>query len=275
MQLKRFWTLALPLLLAALAPVPFANAEGVKAKPRLAILFADNEYHNDQAIKEFAEKYLSKDFDWDMISWDKYDGHKFVGIEKLNDADVLMVSARRRILPKEQLAMIRKWVADGKPVVGIRTASHAFCGRPDAKKKETPAGADEWPEFDHDVLGGSYHGHFKVARGSDNQTLVKVIPDAKDHPILSGMPLEEFVSVGTLYQCSPLGAKTTALVTGRNVQDESSPPEPVAWTNTHSGGGRVFFTSLGHIEDFKQPAFVRLLRNGIYWASGKDVPGDL
>ena len=42
---------------------------------------------------------------------------------------------------------------------------------------------------------------------------------------------------------------------------------PVAWTNTHNGG-RVFYTSLGHIEDFHVDAFRALLINGIRWAAG-------
>jgi type 1 glutamine amidotransferase len=39
----------------------------------------------------------------------------------------------------------------------------------------------------------------------------------------------------------------------------------VAWINQTSSGGKVFYTSLGHVEDFKKPAFNQLLKNGIYW----------
>ena len=48
---------------------------------------------------------------------------------------------------------------------------------------------------------------------------------------------------------------------------ERLPLEPVTWTNTHIGGGRVFYTSLGHPDDFQMPAFRDLLLNGIRWAS--------
>jgi type 1 glutamine amidotransferase len=37
-------------------------------------------------------------------------------------------------------------------------------------------------------------------------------------------------------------------------------------------GGRVFYTSLGHVEDFALPALRRLLVNGIFWTLDKPVP---
>ena len=66
-----------------------------------------------------------------------------------------------------------------------------------------------------------------------------------------------------------MGPKTSLLMMGR-VDD--LPHEPVTWTNTHAGGGRVFYTSLGHPDDFHTPAFRQLLRNGIYWAAEVEIP---
>jgi type 1 glutamine amidotransferase len=45
----------------------------------------------------------------------------------------------------------------------------------------------------------------------------------------------------------------------------------VAWTNTYKGG-RVFYTALGHPDDFKTPQFRTLLKNAILWAADKPVP---
>jgi type 1 glutamine amidotransferase len=46
-----------------------------------------------------------------------------------------------------------------------------------------------------------------------------------------------------------------------------APPEPVAWTHTYgSEQARVFYTSLGHPDDFKNAEFRRLLLNGVEWA---------
>ncbi|MEM7234132.1 MAG: ThuA domain-containing protein [Planctomycetota bacterium] len=45
------------------------------------------------------------------------------------------------------------------------------------------------------------------------------------------------------------------------------PSEPVAWVSRTKHGGKVFYTSLGHPEDFKSPSMNRLLRNAIEWAA--------
>jgi type 1 glutamine amidotransferase len=34
----------------------------------------------------------------------------------------------------------------------------------------------------------------------------------------------------------------------------------------------VFYTSLGHPDDFKDESFVRLLTNAVFWTAKKDVP---
>ena len=73
-----------------------------------------------------------------------------------------------------------------------------------------------------------------------------------------------------LYKTSPLAGTATTLMMGR--VGDRQPHEPVAWTNAHTGGARVFYTSLGHQDDFKLPAFRRLLLNGIFWALDKPVP---
>ena len=41
--------------------------------------------------------------------------------------------------------------------------------------------------------------------------------------------------------------------------------------NLSFAGGRVFYTSLGHPEDFAQEEFTHLLRNALDWAAGQDA----
>jgi hypothetical protein len=91
----------------------------------------------------------------------------------------------------------------------------------------------------------------------------------KTHPILAGVPSDEFRVPSWLYKTEPLSASARPLMLGR-VQGHAE-KQPVAWTNTHSGGGRVFYTSLGHPADFTLKPFCVLLRNGIRWAAGYPV----
>jgi type 1 glutamine amidotransferase len=68
----------------------------------------------------------------------------------------------------------------------------------------------------------------------------------------------------------PLATGTMPLLIGTIPGQE---PEPVAWTNLAGAKqARVFFTSLGHIEDFENPAFRKLLVNGLFWALEEPYP---
>ena len=161
------------------------------------------------------------------------------------------------------MALVREYLGAGKPLIGIRTASHAFHTR-----GQHPAGHDEWPELDPAVLGGNYSGHHAEAGTSQ----LSIATGADDHPILQGLSVASLVGHGTLYKASPLAKSASQLLIGTIPEQ---PAEPVAWTNTYQQG-RVFYTSLGHPDDFRQPEFNQLLVNAAYWGLGKPVkpPGD-
>ena len=46
--------------------------------------------------------------------------HDFPGAAALNDADLLVLSVRRRAPKAEQMALIRRYLELGKPLVGIQ-----------------------------------------------------------------------------------------------------------------------------------------------------------
>ena len=120
-------------------------------------------------------EYLQRDFRLSFFYADAHDMQSLPGIEQLAEADVAMISVRRRALPKPQLDVFRKFVADGKPIVAIRTASQAFALR----DGQPPAGHDVWPEFDRDVLGGNYQGHHANQPGAGPPTRVWILPEAR------------------------------------------------------------------------------------------------
>src|SRR5206468_961731 len=138
----------------------------------------------------------------------------------------LVLSVRRRTPAKEQLAAVREYLESGKPLVAIRTASHAFGARP-------AEGHAAWPNFDTEVLGGKYENHYGKPR-SGPASLIKPVPAAEKHPILTGVDPAEFKSASTLYRGRDLAPTTTVLMTGRLPEGNAS--EPVAWTNTFKGG---------------------------------------
>jgi len=230
-------------------------------RPSLLTITAEDEYRTEETLPRFAIAELGKTFRIGTVFGDAKDRNTLPGIEQAQEADVLLLSVRRRNLPKEQLDRIRSHIAAGKGLVAIRTSSHAFHQR----DKGAPEGLEEWRDFDASVLGGNYTNHY----GKDLPTFARIAPESADHPILLRLPEEEFRTFGSLYQTSPLAAGTTVLMRGR--AEGMKTPEPVAWTNTGPGDGRVFYTSLGHPGDFEVPAFRALLRNAVYWTAGMDA----
>ncbi len=157
------------------------------------------------------------------------------------DTDVLLVFSRRLTMAGPELERIKRYCAAGKPVVGIRTASHAF---------------ERWLEFDREVLGGNYDGHYSAG------PLCHVDGVATDDAILNGVL--PFTSQGSLYRTAPLAADARLLLNGRTEEQT----EPAAWTRSSADGGRVFYTSLGHQKDFWELDFLRLIENALLWAGG-------
>lgn len=225
-------------------------------RPHVVFLIADDEYKTEQSLPEFAAKHLGKEFRTTFCFGSETERNDIPGLDAIADADVLVVSARRRALPNAQLAFVRNFIAAGKPVVGIRTASHAFSLRKDA---DVPAGHDVWPTFDPDVLGGHYTGH----HGAGPKVTITLASSAAN-TLLEGVDVAQLVGHGSLYKVSPLASSSKPLLIGTTPEH---PAEPIAWTNTTASGGKVFYTSLGHIDDFTQPAFNRLLVNALKWAT--------
>ncbi len=225
-------------------------------RPHVVFLIGEKEYRTNETLPRFALEQLGKDYRVSFVFADTTDRNQFPGIKALEDADILFVSVRRRTPPPEQLDVVRQHVAAGKPVVGIRTASHAFTLR----GKPAPAGLASWPEFDAQIFGGNYSNH----HGNKLIATVNIIPEHAGHPILDGVATAAFTSGGSLYVVTPLAAGTSPLLMGRVA---GHGPEPMAWTFTRADGGRSFYTSLGYPDDFQTPAFVRILKNAIDWVA--------
>lgn len=226
-------------------------------RPHVVIVTAEDEYRTEKTLPVFALAHLGKTCRVSVVHGNDKQLYDLPGITVLEEADVALLSVRRRPLPPRQLAVLRRFVEAGKPVVAIRTTSHAFSLR-DGK---LPTGLAAWPELDRDVLGGNYTGHHP----DGPKTTVALAEGAGKHPVLAGVKPTELQGCGSLYKVRPLAKTATPLLIGTI---PGQPAEPIAWVNTTKGGGRVFYTSLGHVGDFEQPAFNTLLRNAVHWAAG-------
>ena len=230
-------------------------------RPLVVFLSAENEYDAAETLPAFAhELQLQRGLRCEIVQGatdaKSKDLHYISGMEILTEADLVVVYARRRALPSDQMKYLRDYLDRGGPLIGLRTASHAF----DAKGTGPKEGHEEWTKFDPEVLGGNYHNHY----GAGPKVTVTPAARATSHPILQGIELP-LLSNGSLYRANPLAASATLLLVG-TIPDKE--PEPVAWTNRYKNS-RVFYTSLGHPDDFANPQFRKLLINAAVWAMDK------
>lgn len=233
------------ILFAFLLVVP-PDILAAEKQPTIVLIAGEHEYQSTNTLPAF-KKYLEASYPVHCVYLERKD-QDIPGLEALDQADLAIVFIRRMTLPAEQLGRIQKYANSGKPLICLRTTSHAF---------------ENWKEFDRDVLGGNYHNHY----GSSLVATAKIHRAAAAHPILKNVAAE-FVTGGSLYRTSPLAAGATVLLMG-NVPDQAA--EPMAWTHTYKGA-RVFYTSLGHPKDFENPSFRRMLVNAIFWALNEPVP---
>jgi nicotinamidase-related amidase len=262
-------------------------------RPRVAILTAESEYRANQTLPEFAHDLTLKNIHCDFAlgipimtdakkdvdpkvkaEYAAYgmpidtDGktfpptrHNLENLQILQDADLAVFFIRRRALEPEKMQAIKNFVASGRPVIGIRTASHSFDAKANvpregggivAAKENTSEMLAQWPDFDQEVLGGNYQGHYgHLKTGSD----FKPVPGMENHPLLKGV--KSFTTLNWLYKNRPLRSdKAIVLMLGSN---PGVPDEPVFWINND----RAIYTSLGYWDDWKEESFRNLMFNSV------------
>lgn len=229
----------------------------------ILFLLGEKEYKTLETVPEYFESELKPaGYTATFISASFEDDQRnhFPGMaEAIEKADLCFISVRRRAPESAGMQALKKHVAAGKPIVAIRTSSHAF----HLRGKSAPDGHELWEEFDPGVLGGNYNGHYKSELAK-----ITVAENAGDHPVLNGVG--QLQPSDKLYKAAPLTGSTTLLLNGTI---EGKPSEPVAWTNaTGENSARVFYTSLGQTTDFSDPEFRKLLTNAVSWATEKSAP---
>jgi hypothetical protein len=231
------------------------------------------------------------------------------GLDALASADMMVVFTRFRALPDEQMKHIDDYLMSGKPVMGIRTATHAFNFLKDSTSNYRHYGnyyegdKEAWKGgFGRLVLGEkwiAHHGHHKhqSQRGM-------LFEDAKEHPITNGIEDGDIWGASDVYEVRlPLTGDSKPIVHGLVINREGDYKEddifygmqssdseiakvndkektvndikmPIAWTKSYQlpGGekGKAFTTTVGAANDMLIEGTRRLLVNGVFW--GMDLP---
>lgn len=247
-------------------PKEYADTISIR-KPHIVFLISKDihNYEADRTIPIFAQK-LKEQYGWTttvLQAEGERTAAQFPGLQSvLPKADLMVIFARRLALPPEQMQLIKNWFKIGKPMIGIRTANHAFS----VAKNELKAGYIDWWDFVPEILGCVNNGYGAVEPGTD----LSIITEQKNHEILKNIP-ERWHSNGNLY----LIAEENNIVPLLKGTINSANEQPVAWSRM-VGKSRIFYTSLGHPDDFETVPFNTLLTNAVLWTlqlqNSKNIP---
>src|SRR5215831_11819530 len=260
---------------------------GPGAGKRIVLVSGDDEYRSEEALPQLArilaERHgfdctvlFSIDPDTGTINPERHDN--IPGLKSLDRADLLVLMTRFRDLPDAQMKHIVDYVEAGRPIVALRTATHAFEIKSSPTYRRWTWNSKEWDGgFGRQVLGETWidhHGKHKV-----QSTRGIVVPGQERHPILRGIASGEIWAPTDVYRVRlPLPGDAHPLLLGAVLESmersapavagpQNDPMMPIAWTKTYRGG-RVFTTTMGSAQDLLNEAFRRLMVNACYWATG-------
>lgn len=280
--------LALPVLARAQNPslIEYRGDQGPGLGKHVVLLAGDHEYRSEETLPALA-RILARRYGFRcsvLVTTDPKTGFiepgssNIQGLDLLRTADLLIVFLRFQDFPDAEMRHVVDYLDRGGPVIGLRTATHAFqIQRPDAPfLKYTWKGIEGYPGgFGRQVLGETWVSHYGTNHKQSSSLVLD--PAQASHPILRGVK-DVWVESGG-YTADPMPG-SIVLARGRilNGMTPDSPPAadkrelPVAWTRTYRGTsgreGRVFTTTHGASEDFRNEGFRRMLVNAVLWAAG-------
>jgi len=257
---------------------------------RIVLISGDDEYRSEQALPQLA-RILAVRHGFDctvLFPIDPATGvinpehhNNIPGLETIDTADLVVMLLRFRDLPDAQMKHIVDYVEAGRPIVALRTATHAFEIKSSPTYKRWTWNSKDWDGgFGRQVLGTSWvdhHGQHKV-----QSTRAVTVDGQADHPILRGIASGDIWVPTDVYGVRlPLPGDSVPLLLGAVLESmepaskpvagrQNEPMLPVAWTKTYRGG-RIFTTTMGSAQDLLNEPFRRLLVNACYWAAGLET----
>lgn len=281
--------------------ITLPGGEGVGKGKKIVLVSGDEEYRSEEALPQLA-KILSKHHGFEctvLFAIDKKDGEtinpvqtdNIPGLTALESADAMIVFTRFRNLPNDQLKHFEAYLKTGKPIVGLRTATHAFnLSAPKNGAEPSPYAYMHWQSkipgweggFGRQILGETWVAH----HGSHGKEGTRGVPapGQESHPILKGIESGSIFGTSDVYTVrKPLIGDTTPIVLGQVTDSlkpdsvavsgkKNDPMMPIAWTKTYmvpeGTKGRVFTTTMGASQDLVYEGTRRMIVNGTLWSLG-------
>jgi hypothetical protein len=272
----------------AMAEDPWVVMEGKDGPGKgkhIVLIAGDDEYRSEELIPQLARILAAHHgFKCTVLfainrqtgEIDPATGDNIPGLEALQTADLMIIFARFRELPDEQMKYIIDYTNSGKPIIGLRTATHSFNY---SKRKDSPYAkwsfnsANPQGGWGRQVLGETWINHYGAHQRESTRGIVA--PGMENHPIVKGA--DDIWGPSDVYAITTLTGDSKPLILGQvlkgmDPKDEPNTdkkPVPIAWIKTYTGSegkaARVFTTTMGHAADLLSEGFRRLLVNAAYW----------
>ena len=278
------------------------GTKGPGRDKQIVLIAGDDEYHSEEGLAQLAKILAFRhgfncrvlfSIDPNTGTIDPHERRNIPGLAALQTADLLILLIRFRDLPDDQMKHIVDYVDSGRPIIGLRTATHAF----EIKTSPTYAGYS-WDNkgagweggFGRRILGETWIAHH--AQHGKESTRGIIAPGEAANPILRGIRSGAIWVPTDVYEVrQPLPATCHPLILGEALAGmhpddppvsgkTNDPRMPVAWTNSYSGSSgqtaRVFTTTMGSADDLQNESLRRMLVNATYWAVGLEnrIPAD-
>jgi len=210
----------------------------------------------------------------------------------LDSADAIIMLLRFRHWSDEDMARFEKFMLAGKPIVALRTSTHAFNAFPKGSRWETWNWNNEGG-FGKRVLGETWLTHW--GKHKVEATRGAIEPSQQKNPLLRGV--SNIFGETDVYEAYPPADATILVrgivlktltpdsepadykkprVTDKVEQSVNDPAMPVAWTrmnkNANGTTNRIFTTTMGAATDLENEGLRRLIVNAVFWGLGLDVP---
>jgi len=313
MRTRIFSCAVMILLLHAIAPraaaddpwVVYDGFEGPGNGKHIVLISGDEEYRSEEGLPQLG-KILAQRHGFKctvLFAINPEHGyidpdyrHNIPGLEALADADLMLIFTRFRALPDDQMRHIDDYLRSGRPVIGIRTATHAFNFPADSDwvhyGNNYQGEQEAWHDgFGRVVLGEKWINHHGEHKHESAWGVIA--PEAETHPIVRGIEDGDIWGPSDVYGVRlPLPGDSKPLVLGevrrrvgeydaedlfygmrhetdaRVEGEKNDPMMPIAWTMSyqHPEGepGRSFTSTLGASVDLVAPGSRRLMVNAVY-----------
>jgi len=204
------------------------------------------------------------------------------GMAALDSADLCVMALRFRELPDAQMKHFVDYLDAGKPIVALRTSTHAF--QYEHNRQSRYAQYDwrnqAWPGgFGQQVLGETWVSHH--GEHGKESTRGVISEPARGHPIVRGV--SDIWVPTDVYTVTHLPSDAHILVRGQvlsgmNPTDppvtnsKNDPLMPLVWLREYTGANgktsQIMTTTMGAAVDLQNEDLRRLLVNSCYWLTG-------